>query len=61
MAAERETRDISARHSQMPLGRFKRLEDPFLLRLRDGSYHMIMHQVGAFSGAHAFSVDKSIG
>lgn len=54
-----ETHDISARHSQTPyLELFKCLEDPFLLRLRDGSYHMIMHnQVGAFSGAHAFSAD----
>ena len=38
--------------------RFKCLEDPFLFRLKSGSYHMILHnQVGDFSGAHGYSSD----
>jgi len=51
--------DINRRHKfNASSDSFKCLEDPFLFRLKDGSYHMIMHnQVGDFSGAHAFSVD----
>jgi len=52
-------RDISSRHEPGLFDdKFRCLEDPFLLRLHDGSYHMILHnQVGDSSGAHAFSPD----
>ncbi|MEC9052741.1 MAG: glycoside hydrolase family protein, partial [Actinomycetota bacterium] len=45
--------------SRPAVGPFKCLEDPFILRLASGSYHMIMHNQGehSFSGAHGFSAD----
>ena len=51
-------RDINSRHKALPSDKFKCLEDPFLFRLKDGSYHMILHnQMDGSTGAHAFSVD----
>ena len=47
-------RDIS----RPQVGSFKCLEDPFLFRLKSGSYHMLLHnQLGDFAGAHGFSAD----
>ena len=50
--------DISSWHKSVPSDKFKCLEDPFLFRLQDGSYHMILHnQMDGSTGAHAFSAD----
>eukprot|EP01048_Picozoa_sp_COSAG05_P010083 COSAG05_NODE_869_length_6866_cov_20.524457_2_plen_522_part_00 len=49
-----DVRDIS----RPQVGLFKCLEDPFIFRLKSGSYHMLMHnQVGNLAGAHGFSRD----